>query len=128
MYGFIVAIIVVGVLGFLVGSSYGKNNSVQTNATNGTRSGFTGGRGGMMGNRGAGFVTGDILSKDATSITIKTRDGSSKIIFYSPSTEVGKFVTGTMDDLVVGKTVSLNGTANSDGSITAQSIQVRPTN
>jgi len=89
--------------------------------------GMAGSFGSRAGNQsGAGFVNGDIIAKDNQSITVKMRDNSSKIIFYSGTTEISKFASGASGDLEVGKTVTINGTVNSDGSLTAQSIQVRP--
>ncbi|MGB9613631.1 MAG: hypothetical protein ACPL4K_05630 [Candidatus Margulisiibacteriota bacterium] len=82
-------------------------------------SGFRGGR-----SRG-GFTAGEIIAKDDKSVTIKLQNGGSKIVFLSDSTEITKSVNGTLVDLEVGKNILVNGTANSDGSITAQSIQLR---
>jgi hypothetical protein len=83
-----------------------------------------GGRG--IGGMGGGTF-GEILSKDDKSLTIKLRTGGSKIIFFDQKVEIGKFVAGNLSDLTVGASVSINGTANADSSITASSIQIRPT-
>jgi hypothetical protein len=123
-------VVVVGVLAFFRGMTYakGKAGADQQARIGGASAGFRGGRAGGMGfgGQGGGFSGGVIISKDATSVTIQARDGSSKIVILGSSTEISKFVVGTGADLVVGKTVTITGKANTDGSITAQSIQVRP--
>lgn len=76
--------------------------------------------------RGVGFATGEILFKDDNSITIKLRDGGSQIIFFSTSTQIMKSPVGATGDLKVGESITANGSSNQDGSVTAQSIQLRP--
>ncbi|MCK9186411.1 hypothetical protein M0P48_03155 [Candidatus Gracilibacteria bacterium] len=77
-------------------------------------------------NANGGLLNGEIISKDEKSITIKLDDGGSKIIFLSEKTSIGKTETATLTDVEVGKQITAMGATNSDGSITAQSIQIRP--
>ncbi|MGH7238952.1 MAG: DUF5666 domain-containing protein [Candidatus Saccharimonadales bacterium] len=92
------------------------------------RSAFSNGAGGarVRFQTGSNFITGAVTAKDSQSLTVKMPDGSSRIILYSPSTEVSKYVSGSASDVAVGSNVMISGQTNSDGSITAQSIQLRP--
>lgn len=119
---FLITAIVIGGIAFYTGSQYGKNQSPAAAGTGG-RGNFQGRQRG--GGSGANFIGGNIISKDDKSITVQSIDGSSKIIFFSDTTKIMKAVDGTSDDLAQGKQVTINGTPNPDGSITAQTIQLR---
>ena len=76
--------------------------------------------------RSGGSAVGEVIAKDDTSITVKLQDGGSKIVFLSDSTRIIKLVEGALTDLTIGKNISITGSTNSDGSVTAQIIQLRP--
>ncbi|MFH1192817.1 MAG: DUF5666 domain-containing protein [Candidatus Jorgensenbacteria bacterium] len=129
----IIGIVVVGGAGFYGGMVYGKGQQTAVQPRGGLAQ-FGGQQNGGMARRSAGnFVGGEILNKDDKSITVKMQDarlpdgqGGSKIVFLSGATKVSKTVESSLNDLAVGENVTVNGTANPDGSVTAQSIQVRP--
>ncbi len=124
----IISFIIIVIVALYGGYKYGQShppvstNQNQLSFANGSSTGQFAGRAG----RGVGGgVRGDIVKKDAQSLTISLPAGGSQIIWYSTSTDVQKTVTASADDLTVGQTVMVNGSANSDGSLTANSIQLR---
>lgn len=84
------------------------------------------GGGHAAGPRAGGFTAGEIISKDATGITIKMPDGSTKIVLVGSSAQISKSTSGVIDDLAIGAQVTVAGSANSDGSLTAESVQIHP--
>ena len=119
------AIIAVAALagGFFWGKSMaaaGRGGSFALGSS--TRSGFTGPR---TGPPGGGFVSGQVVSIDPTSITLQLANGNSENVFYSSSTQIVIPQTSSISSVKTGATVMIGGTQNSDGSMTATTIQVR---
>ena len=114
-------------ISFYAGFKYGKAVSVRNGnfSLSGGQQMF-GGTGGSRNRTGGGFVGGEIIAKDDKSITVKLQAGGSKIVFFSDSTEITKSVSGLIGDLEIGKNAVITGKQNSDGSLTATTIQLRP--
>lgn len=126
----IILLIVVGGAAFYGGMKYQQSQTragfgqfAQGNAGAGFQRNGSGTRGGNFG----GATSGDIVSMDANSITVKLQDGSSKIVNLSDSTTYSKTDSASKADLKTGIKVAAFGTTNSDGSITAQNVQLNPT-
>ncbi len=75
---------------------------------------------------GAAMLNGEVTAKDEQSLTIKTSDGSSKIVFFSDATQISRMAEGTVSDVEIGKQIIVTGQQNSDGSYTAKTIQLSP--
>ncbi len=90
--------------------------------------GNVGGSFGQGTGRGAGsnFLSGEVITKDEQSLTLKMQDGSSKIVFFSNSTQISKTTEGSVGDIEIGKQIMVTGQQNSDGSYTAKTIQLSP--
>lgn len=132
---YVVSTVVIALgIGFFGGMKYAqisafnvRNNSRQGIGTfAGNRmmnGGVTNGSGNRMGFRP---VTGEVISSDAASITVKLPDGSSKIVIVNDKTQINKADVATKADVIVGTKVAVFGTENQDGSVTAQSVQINP--
>lgn len=142
--GIIIAIVIVGAGAFFGGVKYAQSKTIggragavsfanmtpeqrQARAQQfGGTAGSVGARvGGMRGQNG-GLIGGEVLSKDDKSVTVKLMDGGSKIILLSSSTTVMKASTGSIEDVEIGSQITATGSANTDGTVSAQSIQIRP--
>jgi len=71
-------------------------------------------------------VSGKILNIDTSSITVELTDGSSRIVLLSDKTIFNKTATVDKSELKVGDKVGVFGTTNTDGSVTAQNVQLNP--
>jgi hypothetical protein len=96
----------------------GANGSFQRFARNG--------QGNVNGAFRGGAVIGSILSISGNIMTVKLADGSSKNIVLSSSTTYSNTAPAQESDLKVGSNVAVFGTTNSDGSVTATSVQINP--
>lgn len=123
----LVMALVVGGIAFYGGMQYQQSKTPTGGALGqGFRSG--GGNGQLRARNGQNgmAVRGEIISSDANSITVKLPDGSTKIVIVSVSTNVMQATSATKDDLKIGQMVAVFGTPDSDGSVTAQNIQLNP--
>lgn len=109
--------------GFFAGMQYQKSKVTVLAGANGQFRRFGG-----NGAAGQNFrpVRGQVLSIDDTGMTVKMTDGSSKIVVVSGSTTFVKSATAAKTDIKSGDTVMVIGTQNSDGSVTAQDVQINP--
>ena len=120
----IVLIIIAAAGGFFGGMMFQKN---QTPAFGMMGRGNFAGRSGQSG-QNAAFrpVRGQVLSMSDTTLTVKMSDGSTKIVVLSSSTAFMQSTKAGLTDVKTGDTVNVVGTANSDGSVTAQDVQINP--
>lgn len=114
----IILALVIASIGFFGGIQYQKSQTPQRGTGTFQRR--------LGQNQNEQAVRGEILSTDATSMTVKMQDGSSKLIILSGSTNITKQATGSKDDLKQEQEVVVFGSTNSDGSVTAQVVQLNP--
>ena len=123
-------IIITAVIMLIIGAGigyFGANTLHPATPAQNMRGNFAGAGGMMRGGNGAGgLLSGTVAAKDSGSVTINTRDGSSHVVIVTPDTTVSKSVSGSLSDVATGTDVIVSGTTNSDGSVSASVIQIRP--
>jgi Cu/Ag efflux protein CusF len=128
----VVLIIVAVAGGFFGGVMYQKTQSPTFGSgmmgQNGSRQGAFAGRFGSQNGQNANFrpVRGQVVGMDNSSMTVKMSDGSTKLVVLSSSTSYMQSTAAKLSDIKTGDTVNVVGTQNSDGSVTAQDIQINP--
>jgi hypothetical protein len=130
----IILVIIFAAAGFFGGVTYQKSKAPSFAGGAGGRFGGRGfgggGQGGFGGGGAAGGaqrmtpVNGQIVSSGNNTITVKLSDGSSKIVDLTSQTMINKSTKGSTSDLTSGQQVTAFGMTNSDGSITAQAVNV----
>jgi hypothetical protein len=118
----VLAAVLFGAVGFYGGVTYQKAQAP---------AGFAGGPGNFRGQgrvggqNGANVATGTVIATDAQSITVKSADGGSKIVYVSAQTEVSKQTVLTAADIKVNDQVAAFGQA-ANGGIDARMVQIVP--
>lgn len=124
--GVVVVLILMGG-SFWGGMTYAKSKTPARGTFTGQFGGTAGGRAGFTrGGTGAAATTGQVVSASGSNVTIKLASGSTQLVLLGTSTQIAKSVSGMASDLLPGTTVIITGQTNSDGSMTAQSVQIRP--
>lgn len=123
---FFFIVLVVGGVAFYGGIQYQKQQSSPGRTFMGGQQG-TGRAGIGMRRIGNGQpISGEIVSKDESSLTVKLGDGSSRIVLFTDKTIFNKTEIVEKIELKSGMKVGIFGTSNADGSVTAQNIQLNP--
>jgi uncharacterized protein DUF5666 len=126
-------VLVIG--GFVAGAQVEKHfghvgtaNATPTTFPTGGRGGFGGGGGGGGGNPAAAgastapATTGTVKFVDGTTIYLTTPDGNVITVRTDGSTAVQLTSSGSVKDLPVGASVTVQGQSSSDGTVTATRI------
>ncbi len=120
--------VIVAIIALIGGFFWGKGSAGSSRVALGGAGAYASSTrrfGGGAGTTGGGLAIGQIASVGSDSFTLQLANGNSEVVFYSTSTPVTEPTIVSPDALNVGTNVMVVGTANSDGSVTAQSIQVR---
>ncbi|MBK4349102.1 DUF5666 domain-containing protein [Lacisediminihabitans changchengi] len=119
-----VAALAIGLFGGIL-ISHGTSSST-SQAQGGNFAGGVGGAeggAGRPGGAGGNFTAGTITGIDGDTITLKLTDGSTVKVTSSSDTTVTTSKTSSVSDLAKGDTITVSGTKDSDGNVTATTVR-----
>ena len=122
---FLAVLLIASGAAFYGGAVYAKNKRGSFTGAN-FRGANAAGAGNMAGFSRGNALVGDIISLDSDKMTIKTKDGSTKIVFFTRDMKITKSTDGAVSDLLVNIGIVASGAANSDGSFNAKTINISP--
>lgn len=134
----IVAVIVVGGAAFWGGMTYAQSAKSSSTASRYTAGSGFAGRTGAAGFSGGSFAAGGatvgtVVQVGSGTFTVQlptststTATTGTKLVLVDNATEVDELEAVPTSNIQVGQSVTVAGTANSDGSITASSVMIRP--
>ena len=128
--------VVFGAGGYYAGTMHSSSSVASASPSGASAGGFAGrgaGGGRFGGGAAGGFTAGTILSIGNGTMTIQLAQSTStsattgtKIVLFDTNTTVSEMQSVPASTLTAGQSVVVSGSANADGSVTATSIQVRP--
>jgi hypothetical protein len=103
-------------------AQFGQGDPASSGAVEGrlSQGGF-----GRLGGQGGGLI-GQIEEISGDTIVVTGFDGQQTIVQITDTTLIEKYASVTASELAPGEQVTISGSENEDGSITARSVQVAP--
>ena len=114
---FLIILILVATTAFYVGMKYQQSKMPQGVFFQG---------GGQTAQARERMLSGEVISKDEKSLTLKLPNGSIRIIFLSEKTEFLKMTEGNLNDIEAGKQIMIIGNQTTEGAFVAEQIQLSP--
>jgi hypothetical protein len=130
----IIAAVVFAGAGFWGGMTYASSQTPATTASRfGGAAGFAGRGGGTFAGATGGGTIGTVIALGNGTFTVQLPSSTSttattgtKLVLVGNTTEVDELESVPVSNIQVGQSVTVAGTANSDGSVTATSVMIRP--
>ena len=115
-----VAVVVALVAGIFWGKGMAAGGSGQfanSGYSSSTRGGFRTGSSGSV-------FQGQVSAISGSDITLQLQNGNSEVVLYSSSTPITEPTNVSISKVATGSNIRVMGTQNSDGSVTASSIEI----